>query len=417
MHFKRFSENMMWGFTTLLFFLFTALRIPYGGLVLAVMLILIMLFYAGANGLVIRISITYYHIYMLIFACFIAVSSLWAIVPKYALRRFVPLIETALAMLVVYSCYHDESGVNKILKALMWRGYLVLAYIVARYGVNNIMYMLRNEIRVDNEVINANTIGIVAAYSIIINAYYVTKNKKISLLDSLVVPAFLIIAFSGSRKALVLVAGGIFALLIFRNWNKKDMLKSGLKIVVVVFLLLIAGFFVLQLPFMEGILNRMSDLFLLLSGQGRKGVSGYIRLEYTKLGFRLFREHPIFGIGIDNARIYAIQISGLDHHLHNNYAEMMADGGIIGVILYYWIYLYLFHCFRKYKEFRNSEYDICLILLVCALVMEAGMLTYESYETYYMLLLFCLEVEKLKKEYQQNKTFPKYRQERMTDYA
>ena len=396
MHLNKIFENMVWLSTTLLFFLFAVLNIPYGGLVLAAMLALIILFYSAQNRMIIRIGVTYYHIYMMVFACFIGVSSLWAIVPAYATRHVLPLIETALSMIVVYSCFRDENGVDKILKALMWRGYIVLVYIVARYGVSNIIYMLQNETRVDNEVLNANTIGVVVAYSIIINAYYVIKNKKIRLLDFLVVPAFVILAFSGSRKGLVLVFGGVFSVFIFNNWDKKKLLKSALKVTVIIALLLIAGHFVLQLPFMSGILKRMDDLFLLLSGQGRRGISGYTRLEYTKLGFRLFREHPVCGIGMDNARIYTPAISGLDHYLHNNYAEILAGGGIIGAVLYYWIYLYLFHVFWKYKCYRDAEFDVCLILMVCTLVMEFGMVTYESKETYNLLLLFCLEAQRLR---------------------
>ena len=392
-------DKLMWLFTTLLFVMFSVMKIPYGGIVLAAVLLLILFLYAAQHKMKVHIRFTYMHTYMLIFAGYIALSSLWAIVPGYAMRRVGPLLESMLAMVILYMCYEDDGGIDKLLKALMWRGYCVLIYVVARYGINTIMYLLRNDIRIDNDIINANSLGLAIAYSIIINVYYIIKHKKIKIADLIIVAAFLVLVASGSRKALVLVTIGVIAVFITRNWDNKQTVKSFLRIIVIVALILVLGYFVLQLPFMEGILQRMDELYLLVTGQGGRGLSGYIRLEYIKLGMDLFKEHPILGIGIDNARIYTNRIYGYDHYLHNNYVELLACGGIIGTILYYWIYVYLFRSFVKYKKYRNAEFDICLVLMLGTLVMEYGMVTYESRETYYILLLFCLEIDKLRKMY------------------
>lgn len=392
-------DKLMWLFTTLLFVMFSVMKIPYGGIVLAIVLLLVLLLYAAQHKMKVRIRFTYMHTYMLIFAGYIALSAFWAIEPGYATRRVGPLLETMLAMVILYSCYQEDGGIDKLLKALMWRGYFVLIYVVARYGINTIMYLLRNDMRIDNDVINANSLGLAAAYSIIINVYYIIKHKKIKILDLIIIPAFLVLAASGSRKALVLVVVGVIAVFIMRNWDTRQAGKSFLRIILIIAVLLVLGYFVLQLPFMEGILQRMDELYLLVTGQGGRGLSGYIRLEYIKLGMELFREHPILGIGIDNARIYTNRIYGYNHYLHNNYVELLACGGIIGTFLYYWIYVYLLRSFVKYKKYRDAEFDICLILMLGTLVMEYGMVTYESRETYYILLLFCLEVDRLRKLY------------------
>ena len=390
--------KLMWGCTTLLLVMFSALKIPYGGLVLAAMLGMIILLYAAQHHMKIGICFTYYHAYMALLACFIAASSVWAIEPAYAVRRVKPLVETLIAMVAIYSCYRDENGADQILKALMWRGYLVLLYIVIRYGYGTIVNMLKNDMRIDSEILNANTIGIMASYSIIINFYYILKRKKIKLLDILIIPAFLILAVSGSRKGLVLAGGGVFAVFILKGWNSKRIAISIIRVLFLVVILCIAGYFVLRLPFMTGILKRMNDLFLLLTGRGGKGQSGFLRFEYFKLGMKLFKEHPIIGIGMDNARLFTLPLYGYDHYLHNNYVELLADGGIVGTAFYYWIYLYLLYSFIKYRKYRDGEYDICFVLMICALVMEYGMVTYESRETYYMLLLFCLEIDKIKEK-------------------
>ena len=90
--------KLMWGCTTLLLVMFSVLKIPYGGLVLAAMLGMIILLYAAQHHMKISICFTYYHAYMALLACFIAASSVWAIEPAYAVRRVKPLVETLIVM-------------------------------------------------------------------------------------------------------------------------------------------------------------------------------------------------------------------------------------------------------------------------------------------------------------------------------
>lgn len=396
-------EKLMWFFTVLLFVMFSVMRVPYGGVAVGIVLILIFFFYAAQHNMRVRVRFTYMHSYILIFTGYVALSSLWAIVPGYATRRVEFLLETMFLVVILYTCYQDEGGVDRLLKILMWRGHLVLLYVVVRYGISSIIYMLRNDIRVDNDILNANSLGLMVSYSIIINFYYILKQKKIKITDLMIIPAFLMLAVSGSRKGLVLAAGGITAVVILRSWDNRQVVKSIIKIICGGIILIVLGIIIIQLPFMQGIMRRMDDLFLLLTGKGNSSGSAYVRFEYIKLGIQLFKDHPIIGIGIDNARVYTIELFGYDHYLHNNYVELLACGGIIGTALYYWIYVYLLLTFGKYKNYRNGEFDICLILLVLALVMEYGMVTYESRETYYMLLLYCLEVDKLRKNYKESK--------------
>ena len=393
---KNIAGKLMWVFITILFIMFSVYSGRYDEIILSMLLILIIVTYSAQSRMKFRFKISYLHYYIVLFMIFEAISSLWAEVPEYSTRGILPLMKTLMAMIVLFSCCGKEGSVDNMLRALMWRGYIVLAYVLAKYGFNTLVFLINNDMRIDNEVLNANTIGLMASYSIIINCYYIQKNKKVRLLDLLVIPAFLFITVSGSRKGLLLVVGGVMGVQIIRNWDNKRWLKSISKIVLGMVVFLIVAIFIIQLPFMRGILGRMDDLFIVLKGEGRKGVSGYVRMEYLKLGIQIFMKHPLIGIGIDNSRLYTIKLFGLNHYLHNNYVELLACGGIIGAAIYYWIYIYLLDRFRKYRRFRDAEYDICFILLIGALVMEFGMVTYDSPETYYMLLLFCLEADKLR---------------------
>ena len=394
---KIYPQSILTVLFAAFFAMATILHIPHGGLLLGAVLISIALLSAWLNQGVVRLEINGFHIYMFLLAAYIALSMRWAIDPSLAWRRVMPLVETAAALVLCYTGCHDEGAVDRVLKAIMYRGYITLFYIVASYGASTLIRMLTGAERIDNEVLNANVIGYFLAYAMIINLYYIFQRGIRLLPDVLVLPSFALLVISGSRKGLVLLVGGVLAVFVFQNWDRSRRLRSFGKIVGVVALLGLIMLLVIQLPFMSGILKRMTDLFTLLAGQGDGSTSGFIRFEYIKLGMELFREHPLLGIGIDNARIYTMALYGNDHYLHNNYVELLACGGIVGFALYYWIYAYLFYQFWKYRRFRDSRFDICLILMVCSMVMEYGMVTYESRDTYCLMLVLWVECDHLRR--------------------
>ena len=85
-------------------------------------------------------------------------------------------------------------------------------------------------------------------------------------------------------------------------------------------------------------------------------------------------------------------------YLHNNFAEVLAGGGLVGFTIYYSIYLYIFVSFTRYRKYSTMETAVCTALLVMALVEDYASVTYYSKETYFYLMLGFLETEKLKKD-------------------
>lgn len=375
--------------------------IPYGGVLTGAVFLLILLVYAFEGGMKVRFSFSPYLMYIFLFACFCLLSKIWAEDPSLANGKIRRLFFLFGMMFILYYSLKDRNDViQQMLKIVMYGGYGVILFVFLKYGVRNIFYLLADSTRISNEYLNANTIGLCAAYSIVINVYFLLyKKKKFSIWDLLLVPAFVILAASESRKALAGAILGIFALVILKNSNNRNALKSLGRILAASLVLLLLLYVVLQLPVFSGIMKRMRGLAAALSGSGARDASSWIRLQYNQLGWELFKQHPILGIGICNANRYTMAYYGHDHYLHNNYVEMLACGGLTGFLLYYSIYIYLLANFFKCRKVRDSEYDVCLTLMALVLLLDYGMVSYYSPNRYLFLMLFWLEGKNMFERY------------------
>ena len=83
--------------------------------------------------------------------------------------------------------------------------------------------------------------------------------------------------------------------------------------------------------------------------------------------------------------------------MHNNYIELLAGKGVIGLLAYYSMYLYVAYNLIRYRDIHSNEYIMVLILFLSQIVMDMGMVSYESKSTYFYMMLFYLEVQLLRK--------------------
>ena len=250
--------------------------------------------------------------------------------------------------------------------------------------------------RIDNSLINSNTLGMAAAMSIIINVYYVVYDG-IRLYIIFAIPSVLIIAASGSRKSLVLLALGIMMILVLKNLAKKSFLTKFFKIVATVIFLLIVGLIVIKLNLFGEINERMLGLIASFTGKGEVDHSTWLRQGYIQLGLNVFRKSPIIGIGIDNARLLTRALYGYDHYLHNNYVELLADVGLLGFCSYYFMYVYALKNEFKFIKSKDREIYMIITITILLLIMDYGMVSYYAKENYFYLMVVFLKLYQLKK--------------------
>lgn len=334
------------------------------------------------------------YVVLLIFYCIL--SRFWAQRPSLITSKINALTFILAAMLVIELAYGKEDGFGMFLKAVMYGGYAVVIFSFLRYGINGIMGLLSSNERLASDSLNANGIGMCAAFSILINVHFILHDR-FHVRDVLMVPAAVILIVSQSRKAILIVALGLFGIYVLKNLNKKNFGLTVVKILGVILAFVLMFIVLSKVPALAKIFDRIFDIFEMLAGEGVRGQnSAWIRFAYNDLGIELFKKHPVLGIGINNASIYTQMVYGHNHYLHNNYIELLACGGLVGFSLYYSIYAYFLYCFWKYRKYRDKEFDICLVLLLLNLVVDYGGVSYYGKDTYVFAYIYWMKVNQLK---------------------
>ncbi len=97
---------------------------------------------------------------------------------------------------------------------------------------------------------------------------------------------------------------------------------------------------------------------------------------YLKEAWRVFQEYPIIGVGYDCFRYYNTYAFCW---AENNFMELLADVGLIGVVVYYLIYIEIFKGLLKRVVKFHDALDIqILIVLICMIVVDFTMVSYAS---------------------------------------
>lgn len=395
------ADRMIWFIT--LIFLVLSLTISfalgdanYGAYVLFVCLFGLIICYLIRERGVIKFRLTWLHGYMLLFigACYL--STINAIEPSVAFSRSFDIVKIFFMLIILYMCYQDKKSVDTLLKIGMWTGYIVCFYTVYFYGLDYFITVLSSSARIANDALNANTVGLLGANAIVMTLYYMLYDRP-RWWNIIALPTLGILAATGSRKALVFVVVGTVLLFVFKSLRSANVVNSIAKIIGSLLALTLVGIAVLQLPMFSEVLDRMSSMVDAFSGTGGDS-STIIRMALVDIGWDLFYQSPITGVGVNNPSVFTYFVYGKEnYYLHNNYIELLAGTGVIGLLAYYSMYIYIAYNLIRYRNFHSNEYVMVLILFLSQIVMDMGMVSYESKSTYFYMMMFYLEVQLLRK--------------------
>ena len=386
-------DKLIWILTVLLFALFYIMDKDYriSSVLLGITLVITFLS-VSQNEYKIYFRVEAFHVFVFFFALFCFASSLWAIQANLAIEKGITIIELLVCMSLLYSFYVKFDSIEILLKSIMFGSYIVGIYSIYAYGINTIMMLIRQGARLDNDYTNINMIGMVCAIATILTVFYLL-NEKMHIYMILCLPDILMVAGSGSRKALVLMILGIFLVVLFK-YSSRNIVYNILKVIVVIGISYFALKMLFQSQLFSGVTSRMDSLANLFTGKGTVDGSAMKRKQMIAIGIDQFLKTPIGGIGIGNPKLINI----MDAYLHNNYVELLAGGGIVGFICYYSIYGYLIFKIIKSNLLENKISRLVLILIVLLLVMDYGAVSYYSKSTYFYLMVFFLHVRNIKYE-------------------
>jgi O-antigen ligase len=384
-------DKLIWVLTVLLFSSFYIYSTnAKGSMILFVITVVVLFLSVVSSAGRIEIYFGAFHGFIVTFGLFCLISSIWAINANDAIDKGITIFEILICLTVFYWYYRKQDGVDSLLKSVMWGGYVVTFYTYLVTGVDNVISVLTIAGRLSSTFDNINSIGMLAAITVIIALYYLMY-EGFSLCFMFTVPAIILIIASGSRKALVILVFGVLLLLSLKIISKQKVFG----IIKICIFLFITYFIVLGLSSLKvftGIGLRMQGLLAAITGQGTIDHSAWLRQQYIKIGLQIFKNHPFLGIGMGNVHILN---SINDTYLHNNYIELLANGGIIGFTLYYSIFIFFFKRIFAAKDSTDNKAKIVITLMLCLLISDYGMVSYYSKNTLFYFLLFFLYTLKL----------------------
>ena len=393
-------EKVIWGLLVFLLTSFLTLGLTIGGryLFLAATLLIIPLSALANNG-ILRIRLHPYHFFLLFFATYTALSSLWGLRSSDAIGKASTLFQILACVSVLFIHYDKTVNPRPLYLAIMWSGYFVTIYAILVYGMDTLLASAQ-DVRVGNEFNNINSVAMTAAISCMFQ-WNELLNKRSIWSTVFVIPAVILITATQSRKAFVMLFAGIVLLYVVKTMGQKGFAKKLLKLLAYFVVLIVAMTLLFRLPIFSGSLERMGQLLNFWSNEGKVDHSTIERNEMMELGFRYWKENPLFGVGIGCPHILSAAHLNRDAYLHNNFIELLCGGGIVGFVLFYSMYVYLAYSIFKYRNADPETAYLLLTWLALLLVMDYGSVSYYTKTRWYYLAIIFISLDYLRRKHRE----------------
>lgn len=196
-----------------------------------------------------------------------------------------------------------------------------------------------------------NALGRIASIGAFIWIYKFRSNRTHRLLNLLMI--FGLVAVLLLTKSRLSIALFVVLVLLYLLFTSPNLGKLTMRLILGGAGLGLVYWAVLHIPVLY---NTVGFRFTaMLGATGAVDASTSTRAEMVDIAFDLFSQNPIFGVGFQNFSYYYYhEYSGwAETYAHNNYSELLADLGLVGIISYYSIPLWVAYWF--FRRFRTSE--------------------------------------------------------------
>jgi len=244
--------------------------------------------------------------------------------------------------------------------------------------------------RVAGLTLNANEFGWVMLLATVAMAYIWMSPSRSRALKYVLLGVGMGLAavasiLSGSRKAILGL--GLF----YVGWTwfcyRREILKRP-GVLAGVAVLAIGAVAVVIFARHMPVAQRFLESWQVLAGE-RVGGGGSNRLDLYREAWRLFVAHPVMGVGLDQFRVYSIYHSVA----HAEYAEVAADTGLVGFVLYFSIFVAMWWRAGKIRRSITDPFVVKVAglvraMLIVILVLDLGRYNYGDKPAWIILASF-----------------------------
>lgn len=317
-------------------------------------------------------------IWYFLFFILAEMSALWAHSPEDATSSYLRLMLILLVISLGISQYVETTKqAENLLKIFVFSSFVIA---LAQLAFTPISDWTGSFFGSEVGGNNPNTFGYVVAIGAIISFYFGYLKGK--ALYYVVLPVLLMCSFfSSSRKSIGAITLGIFLLILFAKEKKRRYLH--------LFLLGIMAISVLVLLITDKNLYNIigwrfeSMLEYFITDKTASDTSLELRNYFIDFAKILFKEKPLFGQGFVNFSILLSTESNInaETYAHNNYLEILADLGVIGLVVYYWFYITLLvKLIINLVKSRNATLSsLAIAMLISQLILEVGVVSMASF--------------------------------------
>jgi len=275
----------------------------------------------------------------------------------------------------------DYDKLSKLIKYFIYSGIIASFYILFNFLHN---YGLSRFYRLGGVLGNENTMGIIIGIATTFSFYLLVFEKKYLYIFPIIITSIMVL-LTGSRTALVFVVLNIIFLIYFKN---RSSFKGKLKAVVLILLLFLLSYYlILNIPIFYTVMGRRVENILGFFGNSGTNEGSILMRNYmVKFGIEKFKEKPIFGWGIANYKVLLDQDIRQRGYAHNNYIELLVDVGIIGMVVYYLMYIFGLFKLKKIKIGIYENYKYLFISLFLSILIIGYSSVYYYNKHFYILL-------------------------------
>lgn len=318
-----------------------------------------------------------YSVWLVIYSAFVLLSVTWAKYNAFAMQAALTVVYTTICSLSFPTVLAKrKSDLIFLYKMIIFSPLIYFTYYLIFYDVPNVFNLRDGAI---NQAYN--NIGLYAAYSFLFILIYQSTVQKSTFYNILYVVDLLLIIISQSRKSLIYIGIVIILYLIL---SSKNILKTLARVIISIAILIIIYY-----SFKSGIFgNSMKEL--ILSFEGDASDSSYVgRMNQFDISMGLFEQNRILGLGIGAIEFVSRFIHGQNAPIvDNDYLDILADLGILGMVMYYGFHTFLLVHFIDLKKFWNKTNLLFFILLIILFIQ--GFLIRDYFNNYYVPLLLYL---------------------------
>lgn len=297
-----------------------------------------------------RINLTLEGMWRIVFILYAASSLMWSRYPRGDCLQ--NMLIDGLICIMLGSYFDEEKKINRVIFLLGICGVISSIQLLASFNI----FALTSRMELAGE--NINTIGLKLIVSSASFLYLSLKKGNLYLIGFLLCTC--IAFFSGSKKVILSIVVLLFCYYFMRTNNILGKIKY---IILALICIGIIWKMIMEIPLLYEIVGERVDQLIDGLFYGDYNASDQIRSNLIIQGLELFRQAPLKGIGLLNFE----KVNSYGLYAHNNYVEILCDLGILGVIIYYSIFVIIFvKSINAKKESDLKKYALLMMFMILA---------------------------------------------------